>query len=271
MLAGGAELGLVHGRLHSPLWRLTWPLAFVVSGAAFIIHEQNSWFFARSAFLHHTARLDVHRDGAVPARARLAPAVGRAACRLRADDRRSSRCSSSPTVTSRPSSGTSRRSQGRRTGETPLARRRSLALAFPAAASAHATLRSTSPQFRRRSSSAAPRADQAPLRPARGLLPGSLRVLDGSGATTPARRASTGRRSSHTSRALQARRLHGALARDLGRLARRLGRVDVRRARARAARERGLRRRRPDHVPSTSCAGCGSSASRSRSVRSACA
>ena len=54
MLAGGAELGLVHGRLHSPYWRLTWPLAFVVSGAAFIIHEQNSWFFARSAFLHHT-------------------------------------------------------------------------------------------------------------------------------------------------------------------------------------------------------------------------
>ena len=54
MLAGGAELGLVHGRLTSPLWRLTWPLALLVSGAAFIIHEQNSWLFARSAFLHHT-------------------------------------------------------------------------------------------------------------------------------------------------------------------------------------------------------------------------
>jgi len=54
MLAGGAELGLVHGRLRNPLWRLAWPLAFVISGAAFIIHEQNPWFFARSAFLHHT-------------------------------------------------------------------------------------------------------------------------------------------------------------------------------------------------------------------------
>jgi hypothetical protein len=54
MLAGGAELGLVHGRLRSPLWRLTWPLALVVTGSAFIIHEQNSWWFARSAFLHHT-------------------------------------------------------------------------------------------------------------------------------------------------------------------------------------------------------------------------
>jgi hypothetical protein len=54
MLAGGAELGLVSGRLRSPWWRLTWPLAFVVTGTAFIVHEQNSWFFARAAFLHHT-------------------------------------------------------------------------------------------------------------------------------------------------------------------------------------------------------------------------
>jgi hypothetical protein len=53
MLAGGAELGLVHGRLRSPWWRLTWPLAFAVSGVAFIVHEQNPWFFARAAFLHH--------------------------------------------------------------------------------------------------------------------------------------------------------------------------------------------------------------------------
>ena len=53
MLAGGAELGLVHGRLRSRFWRLTWPLAFVVTGIAFIVHEQNPWFFARAAFLHH--------------------------------------------------------------------------------------------------------------------------------------------------------------------------------------------------------------------------
>ena len=54
MLAGGSELALVRGRLKSPYWRLTWPLAFVVTGVAFIVHEQNSWLFARSAFLHHT-------------------------------------------------------------------------------------------------------------------------------------------------------------------------------------------------------------------------
>ena len=53
MLAGGAELGLVSGRLHSPWWRLALPLAFVVGGTAIILHEQNAWLFARSAFLHH--------------------------------------------------------------------------------------------------------------------------------------------------------------------------------------------------------------------------
>ena len=53
MLAGGAELALVRGKLQSPLWRLTTALALAVSGAAFLIHEQNPWFFQRSAFLHH--------------------------------------------------------------------------------------------------------------------------------------------------------------------------------------------------------------------------
>ena len=53
MLAGGAELGLVHGRLKSRWWRLTMPIAFAVTGIAFLVHEQNTWYFARSAFLHH--------------------------------------------------------------------------------------------------------------------------------------------------------------------------------------------------------------------------
>jgi len=53
MLAGGAELGLVHGKLHSRWWRLATPIGILVSGAAFLVHEQNGWFFARSAFLHH--------------------------------------------------------------------------------------------------------------------------------------------------------------------------------------------------------------------------
>ena len=29
------------------------PLAFVLSATALLVHEQNGWFFARAAFLHH--------------------------------------------------------------------------------------------------------------------------------------------------------------------------------------------------------------------------
>jgi hypothetical protein len=53
MLAGAAELALVRGKLRSSLWRLSVALAFIVSGAAFLIHEQNPWLYQRSSFLHH--------------------------------------------------------------------------------------------------------------------------------------------------------------------------------------------------------------------------
>jgi hypothetical protein len=53
MLAGATELGLVRGKLRSDWWRLGMVAGFVVSGAAFLIHEQNDWLFQRSAFLHH--------------------------------------------------------------------------------------------------------------------------------------------------------------------------------------------------------------------------
>jgi hypothetical protein len=53
MVMGAAELGLARGKLTSQWWRLATPIAMLVSGAAFLIHEQNGWFFARSAFLHH--------------------------------------------------------------------------------------------------------------------------------------------------------------------------------------------------------------------------
>ena len=53
MLAGATELALVRGKISSPWWRLTSALALIVSGAALLIHEQNGWFFQRSAFLHH--------------------------------------------------------------------------------------------------------------------------------------------------------------------------------------------------------------------------
>jgi hypothetical protein len=53
MLAGAAELGLVSGRLRNEYWKLCVPLAFAVSGLAFLIHEANPWFYSRSAFVHH--------------------------------------------------------------------------------------------------------------------------------------------------------------------------------------------------------------------------
>jgi hypothetical protein len=53
MLAGAVALALAAGKLRNPLWGLTMPLAFAVSGAAFLVHEQNGWLFSRSAFVHH--------------------------------------------------------------------------------------------------------------------------------------------------------------------------------------------------------------------------
>ena len=53
MLGGAIELTLVRGKLQSKWWRLGMTSVFLVSGAAFLVHEQNSWFFQRSAFLHH--------------------------------------------------------------------------------------------------------------------------------------------------------------------------------------------------------------------------
>ncbi len=53
MAMGGAELGLARGKLHSRWWKFATPIGLSISGAAFLVHEQNSWFFARSAFLHH--------------------------------------------------------------------------------------------------------------------------------------------------------------------------------------------------------------------------
>jgi hypothetical protein len=53
MLAGGAELALARGKLSSRYWHLTVALALLVSGLASLVHEQNSWLFSRSAFIHH--------------------------------------------------------------------------------------------------------------------------------------------------------------------------------------------------------------------------
>jgi hypothetical protein len=53
MVMGAAELGLAKGKLTSRWWHLAAPVGIAFSGVAFLVHEQNPWFFSRSAFLHH--------------------------------------------------------------------------------------------------------------------------------------------------------------------------------------------------------------------------
>jgi len=53
MIAAGVQLAVVRGKLLSPLWSLVNFATLLVSGATFIVHEQNAWLFSRSAFLHH--------------------------------------------------------------------------------------------------------------------------------------------------------------------------------------------------------------------------
>ncbi len=66
LLAGGAELGVARGKLHSPRWRACSALALAVSGAAFLVHEQNHWLFSRAAFLHHVLGWSLFLAAAFP-------------------------------------------------------------------------------------------------------------------------------------------------------------------------------------------------------------
>ena len=73
----------MRGRLHSQYWSLVTAGALLISGASFLVHEQNGWLFARSAFLHHSDRLDAGRRLGVP----LGAAFRRAAPRGGTDSR----------------------------------------------------------------------------------------------------------------------------------------------------------------------------------------
>ncbi len=53
MIAGGVQLAIVRGKLHSPYWSFVTAAAVLLSGLSFVVHEQNGWLFSRSAFLHH--------------------------------------------------------------------------------------------------------------------------------------------------------------------------------------------------------------------------
>lgn len=53
MIAAGVQLAVARGRLTSYRWSAVSAAALLVSGIAFLIHEQNPLFYSRSAFLHH--------------------------------------------------------------------------------------------------------------------------------------------------------------------------------------------------------------------------
>jgi uncharacterized membrane protein len=53
LLAGAVQLALVRGKLRSPAWSLVPAAALLLSGTAFLVHEQNALLYSRSAFLHH--------------------------------------------------------------------------------------------------------------------------------------------------------------------------------------------------------------------------
>jgi hypothetical protein len=53
MIAGAVQFAVVREKLTSPLWSLVVAGGLLVSGLAFVVHEQNPWLFSRSAFLHH--------------------------------------------------------------------------------------------------------------------------------------------------------------------------------------------------------------------------
>jgi hypothetical protein len=73
MLAGAVELALVRGKLSGQWWSITSAAALLVSGTAFLVHEQNPWLFSRSAFLHHALGWTCVVAAAFPLGAALKP------------------------------------------------------------------------------------------------------------------------------------------------------------------------------------------------------
>ena len=66
MLAGAAELGARARAAHSRSWRLATPLAFAISGTAFLVHEQNAVVLRAVGVPAPPARLDVLLGALLP-------------------------------------------------------------------------------------------------------------------------------------------------------------------------------------------------------------
>ncbi len=182
MIAGAAELGLASGKLRSPLWRLAIVNAFVVTGIAFLDPRAERLVLPALRVPAPPARLDVPRFRDLPARPRDPPALGGVRERVRARVRRGRR--------DRPVLRPRRRARLRppvaarresRTDEAARSRRASSShWIWPAAAFAHATLKSRAARV--------PRSGSRPLR--RGSFSASTRAST----RWPTRSSSTTRR-----------------------------------------------------------------------------
>ncbi len=73
MIAGAVQLAVVRGKLVSPSWALVTAGALLVSGVAFLVHEQNDWLYSRSAFLHHAIGWTLVAAAAFPVGQALRP------------------------------------------------------------------------------------------------------------------------------------------------------------------------------------------------------
>ena len=158
VLMGGAamELGLVSGKLRSGWWRLGMPAGFLVSGTAFLVHEQNSVALPALGVHAPRARLDARRGLDLPARPGLQATLAACGDRLCAHLRRRGRDALLR----------SRRRADLRTHLAPCGSAASMRrllfigvlalLVFPSEAFAHATLLRTTPQFRQRLSASPP-------------------------------------------------------------------------------------------------------------------
>src|SRR4029078_1187098 len=71
--AGAVQLAVVRGRLHSSYWSLVTAGALFVSGASFLVHEQNGWLVARPALLHHLIRRELVVSALFPVGAAFLP------------------------------------------------------------------------------------------------------------------------------------------------------------------------------------------------------
>ena len=235
-----------------------------VSGTAFLIHEANPWFYARSAFVHHICGWLLLIGALFPLARRVQAAVARLPTRATRSCSSGSRSPCTRPATSRRSSATSARARGRRTGEA-RSRRRARRARVPRGGLGARDARADLAEDRRSGSRVTPREVRLQFDQSVRVLANGIQVYDAKGrlvSGAPHMLAGNSRVVVGAAPPAAARGLHGPLGDDLQRQPRRPRCLHVRRPGRR--RRRSPRRTAPPGRGrrSTSSAGSTSSASR---------